>query len=76
MPYRDVFAVNKVGCVGGVKALRLNVKTDLMTEEVKVNPFIRFAALSASNNIAVEAPCLFFVFNGVSEMKYRLHFFS
>ena len=71
MPDRDVFAIYRVRGIRRSKALRLNVKTDLMTEEIKINPCVCFAALRASYNLEVEAQCLFFVFNGVSEMKYR-----
>ena len=53
MPDRDVFAIYRARGIRRSKALRLNVKTDLMAEEIKINPFVRFAALRTSDNITI-----------------------
>lgn len=73
MPDGDIFAVNEISCVGGGKAFGFNMKTDLMAEEVKINPCVRFAALRTSYDIAVKTPRLLFVFYGVGEMESRRH---
>ena len=65
----NIFTVDAVGRFRRVKNFRTDMKTKLVTKEVKVDPCVCLAALTTSQHIAVKYTGGFFVFHRVGEVK-------